>query len=180
MARLALCGVFLFVPYQVQYGAELRTYSALQLAAVSMVWAAGDDPCGARGASVGLRVRRRARHLRALLHLSPPLPAPVRPIWCCAPPGALTRRAVLAAGTVGVLLFVPWFLTYFSWLYTDPEQMLPPAERQQALEQVAEQPGEPEPRSRLHLGHELRKARGRSTAHPGAHDGGPWVRPPRW
>lgn len=128
LARICMCGVLLFVPYQVQYGAELRSYSALQLASATLLWAAMTTRASPRtrfvtfvlATGIGLYthyftaiavVGVGAAHLLAR------------------PAGSLSRLAVLGAGTLGVALFMPWVLTVEGWIFTETEQFLPAAER---------------------------------------------------
>lgn len=123
LARLGLCGVFLFAPYQVQYGTELRSYSALQLISVVLVWAATTSSArswtriGAFGLATALGLY--VHYLVAVTVLS------VGIARCFfRPPGSASLRALVVAGTLGALTFLPWVLAQEDWVFRDPAQIL--------------------------------------------------------
>lgn len=123
LARLSLCGVFLFAPYQVQYGAELRSYSALQLTSVLLVWAAvtSSTRSWVRIAVFGLAtaVGLYVHYFVAVTVLS------VGIVRCLSrPPGSVSLRALVVAGTVGALTFLPWIQANEDWVLRDPAEIL--------------------------------------------------------
>lgn len=122
-ARLSLFGVFLFAPYSIQYGAELRSYSALELVAVLLAWAAVTARARpwvrigafALATAVGLYVH----YFVAVAVLSVGL------VRCVSrPPGAISLRALVAAGAVGALFFLPWVQGQEDWVLRDPGEVL--------------------------------------------------------
>ncbi|MFT4840295.1 MAG: hypothetical protein ACJA0V_000317 [Planctomycetota bacterium] len=123
LARVSLCGVFLFAPCQIQYGSELRSYSALQLVSVLLVWAA-----------LTSRARPRTRILTFgivtvvglyLHYFTAVTVVSVGIVRCCMRPhGSLPLKALVLSGTIGVALFLPWILEAESWMVTNPDQIL--------------------------------------------------------
>ena len=122
LGRWAATLCFLLLPFQVRYGMELRPYAWLQLFSLVMVWAAfgrqGSTALRfiafAAAAALGLYVH----YLSCLLILAIGL---VRvalrhrewlPFW-----------KLVLAGTLGVVLFLPWVLSVESWIFKDPGVM---------------------------------------------------------
>jgi len=123
LARLSMCGLFLFAPYQIQYGAELRSYSALQLLSVVLVWAAVTSSARAW---VRIGVFGLATALGLYVHYFVAVAVVSVGLARCftRPPGSLSLRALVAAGTAGVVLFVPWVVAQEEWLLRDPAEVL--------------------------------------------------------
>jgi hypothetical protein len=123
LARLCLCGLFLFAPYQIQYGAELRSYSALQLLSVVLVWAAVTS---STRAWVRIGVFGLATALGLYVHYFVAVAVLSVGLARCftRPPGSASLRALVIAGTVGVVLFLPWVVAQEEWLLRDPGEVL--------------------------------------------------------
>lgn len=128
LARLGLCGVFLFAPYQIQYGAELRSYSALQLISVVLVWAAAtaSTRAGLVGTGVRIGVFGLATALGLYVHYFVAVTVLSVGIARCLfrPPGSASLRALVVAGTVGALIFLPWVRAQEDWVLRDPAEIL--------------------------------------------------------
>ncbi|MCB9882524.1 MAG: hypothetical protein H6834_12100 [Planctomycetes bacterium] len=122
IARLTTCGLFLLLPYQVHYAAELRAYSALQLAGCILAWAAFTRHRTARmrfaafllATALGLWMHYFVGVFLVLI-------GGVALLW--RPAGTLSRKALLASGTLGCLAFLPWLLAVESWLLRDPGRL---------------------------------------------------------
>lgn len=123
LARLALGGVFLFAPYQVQYGAELRSYSALQLLSVTLVWAAVTSQARAW---VRIGVFGLATALGLYVHYLVAVTVLCVGLARCLsrPPGSASLRALVVAGTLGVAVFLPWVQAQEEWVLRDPTEVL--------------------------------------------------------
>ncbi len=117
LARVTVCGVFLFAPYQVQYGAELRSYSAVQLVSVLLVWAAVTSRAAA---GVRLAVFGLATAIGLYLHYGVAVAVLSIGFARCVvrPAGSVSLPAMIAVGTLGVLSFLPWLVSAESWLFT--------------------------------------------------------------
>ena len=128
VAAVTACGVFLFAPYQVQYGAELRSYSAVQLASVSLVWAAVTSSAAV---SVRLAVFGVVTAIGLYLHYGVAVAVLSVGFARCLvrPVGSVSLPAMIGAGTLGVLAFLPWLVSVEGWLFSDPEQILSPEDR---------------------------------------------------
>ena len=141
LASTAACGVLLFAPYQVQYGVDLRSYSAVQLVTLVLVWAAvtSAGPAAARFAVFAV-----ATAVGLYIHYGVAVAVVGVGFARCLvrPSGSLGLSRVVIAGTLGVLMFLPWVLSVEGWLFSDPEQILPPSSRAGA-ETAAEAPTSP-------------------------------------
>lgn len=115
-----LAGVaFAALPFQVQYGAELRPYSGLGLAAATLAWAAfAPAPRPGRRTLVFAL----ASALGLLTHYV--AAAAILGVGAARlvvrPPGALPFGRLLLGGTLGVALFLPWVVYDESWIFEDP------------------------------------------------------------
>jgi hypothetical protein len=114
---------FAALPFQVQYGAELRPYAWMQLCCAAIAWAALTDQGSARArffilagaVAIGLNTH----YLTAVAVLAI---GAVRLVARCV--GALSLKEVVLAGVLGVAGFLPWVLIDESWILTDPGVML--------------------------------------------------------
>lgn len=128
IARIAVCGLFLFVPYQVQYGVDLRSYSAVQFVSATLVWAAVTSTASTRARLLTFGLATAAG---LYLHYGVAVAVVCVGFARCVlrPVGAVGLPGLVAAGTLGVLTFLPWAISVEGWLFSDPEQILPPSER---------------------------------------------------
>ncbi|MFT7617375.1 MAG: hypothetical protein ACI97A_001011 [Planctomycetota bacterium] len=122
-ATVALVGVVMLAPFQIRYGAELRPYSLVAFFALLMVWAAFDSerPFHVRWAIFALTAALAlfTHYLAAALIIAIGF---VR--LFVRPAGSIPVFRLILAGTLGVLLFLPWILTMESWIFSDPEALV--------------------------------------------------------
>lgn len=136
LARFVACGVFCTAPYQLLYGAELRAYSILQLATLVLVWAAFTDRATPRtrfyvftgAAALGLY----HHYFTAVAILAVGAARLV-----VRTPTLLRWRSIVAAGALGVVLFMPWIAATESWIFTDPGVMFRPDDPEDFVAETA-------------------------------------------
>lgn len=118
-----MTGVMMLSPFQLRYGVELRPYSCVAFFAIAMAWAAFDSKSGPKlrflvfifTAALALFVH----YLAAAVILAIGFVK-----LFCRPAGSMPVGRLILAGTLGVLLFLPWILTMESWLFNDPEALV--------------------------------------------------------
>lgn len=119
LARAVAVAVFATAPYQLMFGTELRAYPFLELFSVCLAWAAFTDRARAR---TRFAVFALATALGLYHHYFAALAVvavgAVR-LFVRAP-GLLSWRALVAAGALGVLAFLPWVAIDESWIFEDP------------------------------------------------------------
>ncbi len=120
VAAVALYGL---APFQLRYQVELRPYVLLQTLALFLVWAAF---CHQGKARLRFWVFAGCSALALLTHY---LAAAVivgvgagRLLF--RPAESLPLKQVVLAGSLGVLVFIPWVMTMENWLFTDPEALV--------------------------------------------------------
>ena len=121
-ARVTTVGLFCTLPFQIQWGAELRPYAWFQLEAVLLAWAAF-TPAGSPGRTrlrfavfalaTGLGLYTHLFTALAVLGVGATRLIVRRPTWL-----PLTR--LIGAGALGVLLFMPWLYNVHTWLFETP------------------------------------------------------------
>lgn len=140
-ARLAAAAAFAALPYQVQYGAELRPYAWMQLAAVLLAHA-GTTKSLSKGSAFALFLAAATfglytHYLTAvsIIAVGAVTMVPQRGV-------TLGFLRTVAAGTLAVVLFLPWIYYDERWIFTDPGVMTKD-EKVEPTTQPVESKGEP-------------------------------------
>lgn len=149
LARAVACGVFATSSFQISYGVELRAYSGLQLAAVTMVWAAFTDRAAPRlrfvafaaALGIGLYLHYFAGAAAiSILAARAIFRGPIARGAGASSFGFLPWTHLATAAAIGVLTFLPWLGVKESWLFTDPAKMWRREPSKTAAEEAARAP----------------------------------------
>lgn len=121
-ARLAAAAAFAALPYQVQYGAELRPYAWMQLAAVLLAFSGTTKRLSKNGAfAIFLAAAVFGLYTHYLTAISI---IAVGAVKIVPQRGAsLGFLKTVVAGTLAVVLFLPWIYYDERWIFTDPSVM---------------------------------------------------------
>ncbi len=142
-STVAVCGVYCALPYQIQWGAELRPYAWLELAALTLAWAAF-TPCPTRASrAVHAGAFAAAVAFGSYTHLFTAI------ALLGVGAGRLVFRlrdtlglpALLASGALGMGIFAPWLVTSHPWLFREPQVLV----RDEAGVRTADHRGASEP-----------------------------------
>lgn len=121
-ARAVVAGLFATLPFQIQWGAELRPYAWLELAAVTATWAAFTPSRSARGRLARGLVFAGAVALGLYTHFA----AAFIVVVVCAVrlvlrrPGWPSLAQILGGGALGIALFLPWMASTHAWVFVHP------------------------------------------------------------
>jgi hypothetical protein len=126
VARMVVTGLFATLPFQIQWGAELRPYAWLEFTALTATWAAFTPAHSARGrlarglafaGSVALGLYTHLAMAFAVVSIVAVRLVLRRPGW-----PSLAR--IVAGGVLGGALFLPWVASTHPFLIRDPSGLL--------------------------------------------------------
>ena len=139
-ARLLAGLAFAALPFQIQYGAELRPYAWLQASSAAIAWAAFTTTSHRRRFAVLAAAGAIGFYTHYLAAV--PIVAAGLAALVARRRGTLGFLGIAVAGTIAFASFLPWLIYDESWIFRDPGVMT----RDEKPERTAETPTEP-PRS---------------------------------
>ncbi len=125
-ARVVVVGLYAVLPFQVQWGAELRPYAWLELAVITAVWASFTPAQSPSGKWVRGAVFAAATVFGLYTHLF----TTIAVLGIGAARLVFRRRewlglpALIASGVLAVGAFAPWLATTHPWLFDDPSVLI--------------------------------------------------------